>query len=434
MHLGVYHVLMSIPVSPSKNIAVIGGGVAGILSAYLLSKKHRVTLFEKNNYVGGHTNSISIPSGPDAGVKIDTGFIVLNDKTYPTLHKFLRALDVPVRWSNMSFGFYDCNSGLQYAGVNLNSLFAQRRNMLSGRFVKMLLEIRRFCQAGAVNLSAISPDIRLKDFLAKHAFSKELIHDYVVPIGAAIWSAPDEEMLEFPAITFLRFFSNHGLLSLQARPRWQTVVGGSSAYVDKFLAQFSGSVRTDCSVQNVRREADSVVLRSAAGESSKFDGVVFATHADVTLKLLDDADGSEKAALTPWRYQDNLTILHTDESFLPPNKRAWASWNYRREIGEKGNQPVSVTYHMNRLQGLETKDQYCVTLNPRQHPAAAKVIYEVLYRHPVYSLEAVNAQHLLPSIQGKRRSWFCGSYHGYGFHEDAAMSAAAVAAQFGIEL
>jgi predicted NAD/FAD-binding protein len=346
----------------------------------------------------------------------------------------LEKLKVPWRWSNMSFGFYDCNSNLQYAGVNLNALFAQRSNVFSVAFLKMLLEIKRFAQTATREIPKLNLETSLGAFLSQHNFSKELVHYYILPIGAAIWSAPDSKILDFPALTFLHFFSNHGLLSLQNRPQWQTVVGGSKSYVEKFLQVFSGSVRTNSAVARIERNADSVSLTLNSGDVLHFDALVLATHADVALKLLADVSPQEQQALGAWDYQDNLTILHTDESFLPPCKRAWASWNYRRERGEQGAQPVSVTYHMNRLQGFHSTQQYCVTLNPRQRPHPDKIIYEVLYRHPVYSKEAVQSQALLQNIQGQKRTWFCGSYHGFGFHEDAAKSAATVGAMFNTAL
>lgn len=416
------------------SVAVVGGGVAGIVAAHLLSRRHDVTLYERNGYVGGHTNTIVIPSGPDAGTPVDTGFIVLNDKTYPTFHRFLRDLGVPWRWSDMSFGYHCEESGLQYAGTDLRGLFAQPTNMLRPSYLGMLLDIRRFCLEARRDLAHGGAGGRtLGRYVEDGGYGAAFSRDYLMPMGAAIWSASPEEMLEFPAETFLRFFSNHGLLSLEDRPRWQTVVGGSHAYVKAFLKGFKGRVHTESAVVGVRREEGGARLRLAGGREARHDRLVLAAHADESLRLLEDPSAREKELLGAWRYLKNRTVLHTDASVLPPNRRAWASWNYVREAGA-GAGAVSVTYHMNRLQGLATAAQYCVTLNRRKPIGKNCIIKAIEYEHPAYTVSAVAAQGGLPSLQGQRGTFFCGSYFGYGFHEDAVKSGVAVAGAFGIEL
>lgn len=420
-------------IQANKRIAVIGAGVAGIVASYLLQDRHHVTLFEKEPRLGGHTNTVLVDSSAGQ-IPIDTGFIVLNDKTYPLMHRFLSRLQVPWRWSNMSFGYYDENSGLQYAGTGFSGLFAQPRNFFSPRFVKMLFEIRRFSTAALKALEQNESEMTLGSFFSKHKFPEALVRDYVVPIGAAIWSAPHTAMLEFPAITFFRFFKNHGLLSLKDRPRWQTVVGGSHSYLKKFEETFAGRVRKNAAIRSVSRGESGVVLRFEDNSDEQFDAVIFATHADQSLKLLADPSKEERELLGSWSYQRNYTVLHSDRSFLPPLRRAWASWNYRREKGQTEDSPISVTYHMNRLQGISGPEEYCVTLNPKREISKERVIREIEYTHPVFSQAAIRSQESLSNLNGVRNTWFCGSYFGYGFHEDAIASGVRVAQSFGAEL
>lgn len=402
------------------NIAVVGGGVAGITASHILSRTHHVTLFERNSYVGGHTNTIIIPDGPDAGTPVDTGFIVMNDKTYPLLHQFLRELNVPVRNSDMSFSFYSELTGFQYSSNVPDGLLAQRRNIFSPVFWGMVGEILKFFRQSRRDLkSGILGTILLGDYLARGKYSENFIRNYLVPMGAAIWSASPNEMLKFPAQTFVQFFENHGLLTLTERPQWQSVVGGSHSYVKVFLKQFPGIVKTDARIQSVRRVETGIEIRMENGSVEKFDRVVIAAHADEALKLLADPSADEKRLLGAWTYSKNHTVLHTDESVMPPNQRAWASWNYVEERGANGSRPVSVSYDMNRLQGLKTAKRYFVTLN-RLKPIEKKfIIKEIDYTHPTYMFASLASQKELPKLNGIRNTYFCGSYFGYGFHEDA---------------
>ncbi len=409
------------------HIAVVGAGVAGIVAAWILQRQHHVTLFEKRNRLGGHTNTIIIPDGPDAGTAVDTGFIVCNDKTYPNFHRFLRQLEVPVRWSDMSFGFWDQESGLQYAGTSLGGLFAQPANAANPAFLRMLWEIRRFSTEVLRDLEqspARLAGVTLGQYLRAGRYSKYMVHNYIVPMGAAIWSTAPGKMLRFPALAFARFFRNHGLLSLKDRPRWQTVVGGSHAYIKAFEKRFTGNTILGARLRSVHREPGGVVLREDGGAERHFDRVVFAVHADQVLPLLADASEDERRLFGPWRYERNHTVLHTDASVLPPNRRAWASWNYTRERGTRpGKGPMSATYHMNRLQGLRTRRQYCVTLNRHESVPEQHVIRELVYTHPLYTRQSIETQEPLRRLSGTGCTGYCGSYLGYGFHEDAVLTA-----------
>ncbi|PLX83285.1 MAG: amine oxidase [Desulfuromonas sp.] len=418
-----------------QKVAVVGGGVAGIVAAYLLQGLHEVTLFEANGYLGGHTHTVEIPDGPDAGLAVDTGFIVLNDATYPLFQRFLARLGVATRVSEMSFGFHCRQTGLVYAGTDLNGLFAQRRNLVSPAFYRFLLEIARFCKKARLDLGrGAVPQVTLGRYLEDGRFSPFMAENYLVPMGAAIWSTPALRVADFPAEPFLRFFQNHGLLSFRNRPDWRTVVGGSHAYVKAFLRGFGGSVHLRRPVRKVTREPGGVRLALAGGETAFFDQAVIATHADQALRLLGDPSETERRLLSPWRYQRNRTVLHTDASLLPRQRRARAAWNFSREAGAAGERPVFVTYDMNRLQGLSAQRDYCVTLNRDAPFRPETVIAEMDYHHPLYTFESMATQAELPRLGGRRRTWYCGSYFGYGFHEDAVRAGAAVGQAFGGEL
>lgn len=413
---------------------MVGAGVSGVVSAYLLGSHHEVTLFEKRDRLGGHTHTVLLPSGPDAGTPIDTGFIVLNDRTYPNLHRFLSRLAVTVRPSCMSFGYYCEDTGLAYAGTDLNGLFARRRNLLSPTFWKMIWQIRRFSQLALESMARDElAHLSLGSFLDKGQFSNFFRDHYLVPLSAAIWSCSDMGVLDFPAETFVRFFHNHGLLDISSRPQWQTVVGGSHAYLRAFETQFQGSIRLSTGVEWILRTPEGVTLKPLNGEPELFDKVVLATHADQAFALLGDPSPGEEA-LKAWSYSRNRTVLHSHQEVLPPNKRAWASWNYRRENERSPFTPVAVTYHMNRLQGLKTQNQYCVTLNPQSHIPDSAIVKDLEYLHPIYSSQAVRSQAKIRRTSGERHTYFCGAYLGNGFHEDGVNSALEVTRQFGLTL
>lgn len=417
--------------SSGKTIAVAGGGVAGIVAAYLLSQKHQVTLFEKNDYIGGHTHTVDIPDGEDAGTPVDTGFIVHNDRTYPNFIKFIGRLGVERVKCPMSFSYWDRATGFQYAS---NAPFADRKNLVSPSFWRFLADILRFNRNTRIALEtgALS-GLSLGQYLKKNGFSDTFIRRYVMPMGAAIWSTPDRQMMEFPAQTFARFFENHGLLTLMDQPQWYTIKGGSRSYVEAFLKVFPGRVFSNSPVRSVSRENGKIRLSLPDGEAV-FDAVVIAAHADEAFGMLADPSPEETKLLGAWRYTNNRTILHRDASRLPPLRRAWACWNYVREGADGGASPMTMTYYMNRLQGLDTRSEYCVTLNPAQPIPESQTIAGFDYTHPQYSFDAINTQQGLPALNGVRDTYFCGSYFRYGFHEDAAASGAAVAQHFGISL
>lgn len=414
------------------HIAVIGGGVAGITAAHLLQEKHQVTLYEKNDYVGGHTHTIVIPDGPDAGTPVDTGFIVFNDQTYPILNGFFRELGVAIDKSDMSFSYFDEKSGFQYASSDIDSLFAQRRNLLDPGYWAVLAQILRFNQLVQCGLSrGTLENLTLGRFLRRHRFTARFREQYLFPMVAAIWSAPDLEVDRFPLLTLARFFNNHGLLSTYRHPQWYYVSGGSHSYVNAFLNRFNGEVFTGTRTISLQRREDGVILKTDDGSTRSFDKAVIAAHADEALRLLADPSDDERRLLGAWRYSHNRTILHTDPAWMPSNPKAWASWNVFRAKRSPDHAPVTLTYHMNRLQRLPTRTPYLVTLNPFRPIADEKIIAEMTYTHPIYTFESLGTQAELPTLNGVRHTFFCGSYFGYGFHEDAARSGVQVAAALG---
>ena len=424
---------MSMP--PKMKIAVVGGGVAGITAAYLLQRDHEVTLFEQNDYIGGHTHTILIPEGPDAGTPVDTGFIVLNDRTYPLFNLLLQRLGVSIRPSDMSFSYFSEDSGFQYASRDVNSLFAQRRNFFDPGFLRLLTEIVRFNRlARRQLLQKRLEGLTLGAFLRRFRFSRRFRDQYILPMAAAIWSSPDEDVADFPMATFARFFNNHGLLTVRDQPRWYVVQGGSHAYVKAFADRFTGTLQPNRPVAGIRRREEAVIVKLADGSQSHHDHVVVAAHADEAYRLLEEPTPEEDRLLGPWRYSTNRVVLHTDRRFMPSNPRAWASWNYTREAGAPPRAPVTLTYHMNRLQGLRTRKAYFVTLNPGRGIDTRHVIEDLTYTHPMFTFASLATQPYLPRLINRNRTSFCGSYFGYGFHEDAVRAGAQVAEAFGITL
>lgn len=420
--------------SERLQIAVIGGGVAGLSAAWLLHPLHDVTLFERNDYIGGHTHTIDIPGGPDAGTPVDTGFIVLNNRTYPLLHRLLEKLGVAWRWSEMSFGYYARSTGFCYAGTGLNGLFAQRSNLIHPAHYRLIAGILRFGRQARADLRADAlGGLTLGGYLEKLRVPQAVVDQFLIPMGAAIWSASRAEMLLFPAAPLLSFWENHGLLSFKDRPRWQTVAGGSHAYVKVLLQRLGPAARASSPAERVIRGPQGVTVELASGESRRFDRVIIATHADEALALLGDPSPDEQRLLGAWYYAPNRTVLHTDISLMPPNRRAWAAWNYVEEPRQPAYQPVGVTYWMNRLQGLQTQEQYLVSLNPARTIAPERIVAELSYTHPQFTFAAVASQVELPRLNGQRNTYFCGSYFAHGFHEDALRSGVEVARALGAE-
>ncbi|ACL72475.1 amine oxidase [Thioalkalivibrio sulfidiphilus HL-EbGr7] len=416
-----------------SRIAVIGGGISGLASAWLLDKRHQVTLFERNHYVGGHSNTLMV-DGPRGPVPVDTGFVVFNEHNYPELTSLFRHLGVASQDTDMSFSASIGDGRMEYAGTNLNTLFAQRGNLVRPRFLRMVRDILRFNRHGKELLETHwVPDVSLGDYLFTEGYGAGFRDDYLLPMAAAIWSCPTRQMLDFPLISFLNFFRNHGLLNVTDRPQWRTVTGGSRVYVRRMLDTFNGDVHTGSPVVQVRRRPDGVQVRCADGRVERFDQVVMASHADETLSLIENPSEAERQVLGAFRYQPNRTLLHTDARLMPKRRAVWSSWNYlARDFGDGGPQ-VSVTYWMNRLHRLpENEGPYLVSLNPLTEPREETIIREMTYQHPVFDAAAMAAQKRVPGIQGADRLWFCGAWCGYGFHEDGLKSAETVAWRLGV--
>lgn len=413
-------------------IAVVGGGIAGLATAWLLRERYRVTLFEKNAYVGGHTHTIDVP-GERGPVAVDTGFVVLNPRNYPHLCALFGHLGIATQDSDMSFAVSADHGHLEYSGSSLNGLFAQRRNLVAPRFLAMLRDILRFNRAArALVMEGGRTDLSLGGFLDGLAVGAAFRHHYLLPMGAAIWSCPMDEMVRFPALSFCRFFHNHGLLDLRNRPQWRTVTGGSRQYVRRMLEDLPDRVVAGDPVVAVRRRADGVDLRLASGHRARADQVVLACHADEALALLANPTQRERDLLGSFRFQRNRAVLHSDPALMPRNRRVWSSWNYLTGATTDLGADVSVSYWMNRLQRLSCRNDYFVTLNPLTPPRPERVVAEMEYAHPVFDAGAVAAQGALPQIQGHHRLWFAGAWHGYGFHEDGLKSALAVARGLGV--
>lgn len=417
------------------NIAVVGSGISGICAAYLLQKRHQISLFEKNDYFGGHTHTVVIPDGPDAGTPVDTGFIVLNQRTYPNFIEFLSQLGVEKTLTDMSFSYYCEHTGIFYASQNLNTLFAQRANLFHPKYWRFVYEMVRYLTVLRNEyLNGRLADVTLAEYFRQMGLHREVIDWFILPMAAAIWSGSDFQMGRFPIRTFAQFYENHGLLGLSGHPPWYFVQGGSHTYVNAFLASFRGEALKNKAVKRISREAEQVFLHFTDGESRRFDAVVIATHGDQALKLLETPSPEEETLLGAWTYSQNNTFLHTDARVMPPSKRAWASWNYRRHAVSDADCPVTVSYDMTRLQRLGTIHHYFVTLNPKTPIRDADIIAQVDYTHPQYSFEAFRSQQGLPGLNGRQHTFFCGAYFGYGFHEDGVRSALAVGEKFGVTL
>ena len=413
-------------------IAIIGSGIAGLTSAYLLQREHDITVFEAQDWIGGHTHTVPVRlEGREYAV--DTGFIVFNDWTYPNFIQLLQQLGVGFKPTEMSFAVSDPDTGVEYNGHDLNSLFAQRSNLLSPRFWGMIRDILRFNKKALSDLEQgrIAADTTLGQYLSQNGYGQRFIEHYIVPMGAAIWSMSLADMLGFPLQFFVRFFKNHGLLSVSNRPQWYVIEGGSSAYVAPLTKGFAERIRLNCPVSRVERDEQGVTLHSPAGRE-RFDAVIFACHSDQALQLLAEPSASEAEILGALRYADNDVVLHTDTRVLPKRRLAWASWNYR--LGGPTRQPAAVTYNMNILQGIESDQTFCVSLNQTDAIDPDKILARFSYAHPQYSLAASAAQQRGEELQGRQHSYFCGAYWANGFHEDGVVSALRVARHFGVSL
>jgi predicted NAD/FAD-binding protein len=414
-------------------IAVIGGGISGMMSWYLLQRQHEVTLFEAGSYLGGHTATVDVNvEGKDYA--IDTGFIVFNNWTYPLFNKFLAELKVESQHTQMSFSVKKADTGLEYNGHTFSTLFAQRRNLFRPSFWRMLLDIVKFNKLGKELLEQNHPDLDLliDEFLAKHNLGKALRNDYLLPMGAAIWSSGLADMPSFPLRFFLQFFKNHGLLNVTERPQWSVIKGGSREYVRALLNTLNpAQLKLNSPVKAVNRDTEGVTLEFIDGRIERFDQVVFACHSDQALDLLKDASDAERQVLGGIAYQNNDVILHTDDRILPQRKAAWAAWNYH--LTDAASSHATLSYNMNILQGIEAPVTFVVTLNHSNAIEQSKILKRFQYAHPVFNHCTIAAQQRRGEINGVNHSWFCGAYWYNGFHEDGARSAVDIARAMGVE-
>lgn len=414
-------------------VAVIGSGIAGLGAAWLLSRSRQVTLYEREARPGGHANTVIVPGGEGyEPVAVDTGFIVYNDATYPNLIRLFDMIGVATVASEMSFSVSIDGGRLEYAGNTLASLFAQKSNLLRPSFYRMIRDILRFYrEAPALLTDATAGQVTIGDYLRQRGYGPRFARDHLMPMAAAIWSAPVGEVMGFPAQSFVRFCENHGLIRLANRPQWRTLAGGSRTYVDRLIAAVAGELRLGRPAVAIIRDEAGVTVRDGAGASERFDQVVVACHADQALALLADADGAERRVLGAFRFQPNRAVLHRDAALMPRRKAAWSSWNYLARGSADPADRVSVTYWMNRLQPIDPRRPLFLTLNPLLPPQDASVIAEFSYDHPIMDASAIAAQPLIGTLQGRRRTWFVGAWTGYGFHEDGLSSGLAAAEDLG---
>lgn len=406
-----------------QKLAIIGTGIAGMGCAHLLQKKYDVTLFEQNDYVGGHTNTISVDEDGKQ-VHMDTGFMVFNFVTYPNLCKLFEDIKAPIKKTDMSFSVQHVPSGLEYCGSGLNGLFAQRKNIFNPKYIKMLMQISRF--------NKISVDIlnderyhnhTLKQYIHEFGFGEDMLWKYLIPMSSAVWSTPMEKMLDFPAITLIRFFKNHGFLGLNTQHQWYTLENGSQSYKEIIMRPFKDRTQVNKEVVSLKREQEGVILKFSDGTREQFDKVICASHADQTLRYLSDVSTLERELLSPFKYEKNIATVHTDENVMPKAKLTWSSWNYRIEERNGKLLPTTI-YWMNSLQGVSKKKNYFVSINALEGTVdKGKIIKQINYEHPLFDVDAMNAQKRLQELNRTGPVYFCGSYFKYGFHEDAYASA-----------
>ena len=409
-------------------IAVIGSGISGMTAAYLLSEDHDVVLFEANDYIGGHTNTAEVTLNGHQ-YPVDTGFIVFNAKTYTNFIKLMNRLGI--RWQNsvMSFSVQCEKTGLEFSPSTLNSLFIQRRNLVRPAFYRMLWDVNRFKKDAEKILKTNDYDLTLLDYLTQKGYSQGFVQHFIIPMGEAIWSADPVKFNQFPVRYFAEFFKNHGFLNVKDQPQWLTITGGSRQYIKPLTQPYRDHIRVGCPVAAIRRQVDGVEVQPANEPAEKFDNVVIATHSDQALGLLEDPTDAEKNILGIIPYQENIAVLHSDESLLPSKKAAWASWNYHIPKEDLGR--VAVTYDMNILQSIGAPQELCLSLNLAQVVDPAKIYKQMTYHHPVYNPESLVARHSHREISGVNRTHYCGAYWGYGFHEDGVKSALEVCKTFG---
>ncbi len=421
----------SLSAKSGLKIAVVGTGIAGMSTAWLLSQRHQVTVFEREGRIGGHTNTVEA-DGPSGPVPVDTGFIVYNEETYPNLVALFRHLDVPTKPSDMSFAVSADGGALEYAGTDLRGLFAQKTNAFRPGFWRMLRDIRRFyTEAPRLLEDDTAEALTLGAYLDENGYSEAFLHHHLLPMAAAIWSAPADSMRGHPFREFIRFFENHGLLKFSDRPQWRTVAGGSREYVRRLTAAYADRIILNAGARTITRRPGGVTIEDDRGVTQVFDHVVIAAHADQALAMLADPSVDERRLLGAITYHRNQSVLHADPDLMPQRRAAWASWNYLSRTRDDGSAAVCVTYWMNNLQGIDKSIPLFVTLNPNRPIRDEQVIREFTYEHPYFDTAAVHAQRQLWDLQGMRNTWFCGSYFGAGFHEDGLQAGLAVAEELG---
>jgi len=411
-----------------KKIGVIGSGIAGISASYILSSKYDVHLFEKNNYLGGHTRTVKVQS--DKNLSIDTGFIVFNDRNYPDLIKFLEHLDVQMMNSDMSFAVSDINYNIEYGGKNLKSLFAQYNNIFNINYLKMIYEIFRFYKlCKNTNLDNITNNYTIKEFIQNNHFSSYLQKLHIYPLISSIWSTNQRDVENFPLKLFLNFFNNHDLFNFKNRPQWKFVQGGSNSYIKKIIELDKFSFSLNAKIDKIIRSENNIKI-TKNNQEFVFDYIIIATHADQALQIINNPTKNEKEVLSNFKYTKNIAYLHSDRSMMPKNKKTWSSWNFIKS--EKENTNFTLTYWMNNLQKLQTNKEYFVTINPPKTPENTH--NQTIFTHPKFNLQTLKYQSKLKDLQGVNNTFFCGAYHGYGFHEDGIQSAVYISKMLNVDI
>ena len=401
-------------------IAIIGSGISGLTAAYLLNHDHEITLYEANDHIGGHTHTHDIEIEGKIWA-VDSGFIVYNERTYPNFIRILDELGVERKPTRMGFSVKSVSNDLEYAGHSLDGLFSQRRNLIRPSFWRMIKSILRFKKESEEQLNELPLDMTIGSFLEKNHYPSEFIEHFIIPMGAAIWSTMPNMMTEIPAVFFIRFFQNHGILAIKDKPTWWVINGGSKNYVKKMTAGFTDRIMVSTPVKRVKRNDSIEIIAGSPQHMTRFDAVVFACHSDQALALLADPSYAENEILRAITYQKNDVLLHTDHSVLPTRRKAWSSWNY--QLDSDPERPVALTYNMNILQGLESSVTFCVTLNDPQAVSPDRIIKEITYHHPLITVESISAQKRKNEISGVNNTYYCGAYWHNGFHEDGVVSA-----------
>jgi len=413
-------------------IAIIGSGISGLTAAYLLNRKHDVTIFEANDYIGGHTHTHKV-NIDGKKYSVDTGFIVYNERTYPNFIKLLDLLNVERQLSTMGFSVKSISKDYEYAGESLNSLFAKRSNIFRFGFLRMLYEMYHFGKKADSSGIGLDASVTLGDYLKKEKYSGEFINYFIIPMGAAIWSTPANKVLNMPAYFFIKFFYNHGMLETINRPNWWVIKNGSSEYIKKIIRGFENKINLSTPVKTVARKKKGIEIQLAKKEETlKFDSVIFATHSDQALEMLENPTDTEKDILSSIPYQKNEVLLHTDSSVLPRRKLSWASWNY--QLDSDPALPVVLTYNMNILQSINCKETLCVTLNDHNSVDETKILKKITYHHPLFNVKSIEAQKRKSEISGVNNTHYCGAYWRNGFHEDGVVSALDVCKDFGEQI